>query len=84
MDSGEILREIKSMHTEELDADTLVEILAFTLASMQSSISPADLRRLITLSAAAYRIGKKASTEAQIDTATPLASEEVHSKPTLH
>ena len=85
MDSDDILSEIKSMHTEGLDADALAEIMAFTLASMQSSLASDDLRKLILLSGAAYHLAKRAGMELQPDAGggNPVFLEE-YSKRIIH
>lgn len=86
MDSDEILSEIKSMPTEGLEADTWAEITAFTLASVQSSLSSVDLRKLILLSAAAYHLAKEGNTGLQQDKDpdSPPPFREDYSKRTLH
>lgn len=92
LDSGEsrssddILDEIKSMHTEGLEADALAAIMAFTLASIQHSLAPDDLRKLILLSGAAYHLAKNAGMELQLDKDTGASQiiEKQYSTHTIH
>lgn len=55
MDPEEILHQITSIETAEVDPGTVAEVFAYTLATFQDRIDEADVRRMILLAAAMYR-----------------------------
>lgn len=59
MDTPEILAQIKTTETAEIDPDAVAEIYAYALSTMESYITEADFRRLILLGAAMYRNSTK-------------------------
>lgn len=70
MDSAEILAQIKSLETADIDPDNVAEIFAHTVALMTGYITEADLRRLILVGAAMYRNStRQAGAELQIPVA---------------
>lgn len=71
MDAPEILAQIKSTETAEIDAETVAEIYAYAIALMESYITETDFRRLILLGAAMYRNSTK---DAGVELQMPHAS----------
>ncbi|GAB3549453.1 hypothetical protein GCM10027343_31230 [Noviherbaspirillum agri] len=70
MDSAEILAQIKSLETADIDPDNVAEIFAHTVSLMSGYITEADLRRLILIGAAMYRNStRKAGAELQMPVA---------------
>lgn len=59
MEAPEILAQIKSTDTADIDPETVAEIYAYAVALMKSYITETDFRRLILLGAAMYRNSTK-------------------------
>ncbi|HEY0845175.1 MAG TPA: hypothetical protein VGE12_07395 [Noviherbaspirillum sp.] len=59
MDAPDILAQIKSTETADIDPETVAEIYAYAIALMESYITETDFRRLVLLGAAMYRNSTK-------------------------
>jgi hypothetical protein len=86
MDHAEILAQIKSLETADIDADNVAEIFAHTVSAMSGYITEADLRRLILVGAAMYRNSTRtAGAELQIPTSDmPTTGTFIAGKDFLH
>ena len=77
MDSADILAQIKSLETADIDPDDVADIFAQAISLMSGYITEADLRRLILIGAATYRNSTKSSgRELQIPSSPEDTSEQ--------
>lgn len=86
MDAAEILAQIKSLETADIDPDNVAEIFAHTVSLMSGYITEADLRRLILIGAAMYRNStRRAGSELQMPVAeAPTTESFIRGKDFLH